>query len=124
MTIQHITRDFALNLLNDIVKDEGADTTAKCRYTDPFDNVPVCIVGHALFRLGVPLAELATYEGQAADSVLLGLAHDGYFEFDEDAAELLTDAQTKQDNGAHWGDAVAMASEALDTYGNYPNEDF
>jgi hypothetical protein len=120
MTIQHITRDFALNLLNDIVKDEGADTTAKCRYTDPFDNVPVCIVGHALFRLGVPLAAIALHEGESADHVLSTFEELGYFEVDEDAADLLNEAQTKQDNGAPWGDAVAMASEALDTYGAYP----
>jgi hypothetical protein len=110
MTTQHITRTFALNLLNDIVKDEGADTTAKCRYTDPFDNVPVCIVGHALFRLGVPLAELAKLEGEAADTVLSSFDQMGYFDVDDDAVELLTEAQTKQDNGAHWGDAVAWAS--------------
>jgi hypothetical protein len=110
MTVQHITRTFALNLLNDIVKDEGANTEAACRYTNVAGDAPVCIVGHALFRLGVPVSELAKYEGQAADSAMQGLANDGYFEFDEDAGDLLTEAQAKQDTGASWDEAVVWAS--------------
>jgi hypothetical protein len=114
MTTQHITRTFALNLLNDIVKDEGANTKATCRYVSNDDDAPVCIVGHALFRLGVPLAELVTYEGQAADAVLVSLKTRGFFsEVDEDAADLLTEAQTKQDNGVPWGEAVVLATELL-----------
>lgn len=62
-----------------------------------------CLVGVVLNRLGVPLETLATYEGTGADGVgsALGL--------DEDTRTLLTIAQSAQDNGATWGDALARA---------------
>jgi hypothetical protein len=66
------------------------------------DAVPGCVVGAVLNRLGVPLSELAGYEGTPAQHVAERL-----LETDHDVVSMLREVQTEQDQGTSWGDALA-----------------
>lgn len=85
-----------------------------CKYVK--DSKPSCLVGHALFRLGVPLDQLKVYDntndfsGSAIGTVLLG---DLYERDDPIAVEKCTVAQKEQDSGASWGTAVQRAKKAM-----------
>jgi hypothetical protein len=70
--------------------------------------VPGCIVGHVLHRLGVPLDSLAQHEGKGAHVVaeeFLEIQGD----LTRDAEFALCEAQGNQDTGRPWGESVAIA---------------
>lgn len=113
-----IDADRALALLREVVDEYGHDYVYRqvahrlpdgrskpmCVYAD--DGRPSCLVGHALHRAGVTVAELDRMLGQIGEDddelpervTLTGLA-----------AEVLAEAQMAQDQGITWGDALAQA---------------
>lgn len=66
-------------------------------------DVPGCLVGHVLHRMGVPLRELLRHEFSTASEVLEALDTD----ISERVGAFLDNVQGDQDSGATWGDALA-----------------
>lgn len=89
------------------------DASETCKYVK--DRKPSCLVGHALFRLGVPIGQLEAYDsandfsGSGIGAVLFG---DLYEMDDPVAVEKCDLAQNEQDSGASWGAAVHRAKKA------------
>lgn len=126
MTIE-ISAARALELLKAEVDAEGADfvykaderadplKSPKCVYVE--NGCPSCLVGRALHRAGVPLEILAKLDDVQYDKGV-GIS-DAEFDDDsvvleDDARGILATAQTMQDAGATWGEALEAASHALD----------
>lgn len=67
------------------------------------NGAPSCLVGHVLFRLGLPLDVLSENEGGSPGMSVreFGISHR--------AADVLDIAQARQDVGESWGDALAAA---------------
>lgn len=94
------------------VTDTGTEIRGRCVYQR--DGAPSCMVGHALFKLGVPvdvLAQLdvASEDGEPCaidDSDAYSVLSDAGFVLDSEAAERAAMAQTKQDSGWTWGAAL------------------
>lgn len=75
---------------------------AVCRYVH--GDVPGCLVGQVLHRLGVSLGTLSVHEGQPAHSLADTL------DIGSQAVRwALNAAQTAQDGGSTWGEALACA---------------
>ena len=95
----------------DKVYEKPGDT---CAYE--FDGKPSCLVGHAMFRLGVPLDVIRLCDNHGAIEHALDEVPT---EFDESGDEervyraLLGWAQGAQDSGKPWGEAVAEAEELV-----------
>lgn len=85
------------------------DPMTACYYVH--GEAPGCLIGHVLNRLGVPLPELARWEGQSADDVANETLNiTGH---PDAVAKVLTElswAQNFQDGGRSWGDALADAT--------------
>lgn len=111
-----LTLELANQILDEIVAEFGPDYVyrnpafgtpgyqgPRCAYVH--GDQPGCIVGHVLYRFGVPLAQLANHEGDSALDVVAAVqgASKGR------AGWLLDWVQTNQDGGLPWGDAVARA---------------
>ncbi|MFF3363612.1 hypothetical protein [Streptomyces misionensis] len=84
------------------------DRAAECYYVH--GQQPGCIVGNVLHRAGVSLADLAQYEGQAAEDPVEQLTKANVA-----AVRLLISVQELQDRGTPWGEAVRQA-EVLAKY--------
>jgi hypothetical protein len=105
----------ALDLLNRAIAEKGADYVYQrtadddsCAY---FKNgEPSCIVGHVLAYKGVTQEDLPENKNTAI-VIALRIAQDDRTE------RLLDSAQSYQDTGTPWGDAVKSALE--DTQDNY-----
>lgn len=110
----------AIGLLRLVVFEKGADHTYS-RVPGSFgpvcvnfyDGEPSCIVGHVLANLGVSAekaAEMEVSHNVSVVNVARNLKRCGYeWEIGEDAVDLLEEAQTLQDNGHTWGEALANA---------------
>lgn len=108
----------ALRALNEAVKAKGykyvyprTERSANYCY-NIWNGQPDCIVGTALVWLGVPIEWFEAEPSRENDDVgdvCKALLLDGKFEFTEDAKDLLGQAQTHQDNGIPWGEAVTLA---------------
>lgn len=112
-----ITAHQAIVALRGVVAEAGRDYRyekigGECRYVH--NGEPSCGVGRVLVRLGLPIAELAKYEGLSA----LGLG--SYLTNNcekrglplllaEDASKVLDEFQHNQDQAAPWGDALDAA---------------
>lgn len=82
-----------------------------CKYVK--DSNPSCLVGQALFRLGVPIDLLKMYDGFADSGAGTVLYEDLYERDDPDAVGKCAVAQNEQDSGASWGTAVHRAKKAM-----------
>lgn len=85
----------------------GAAERVLCVYVR--DGRCSCLIGHALHRAGVPIAELERMRGvidlvQLPDRVQLT----------PDALTVFVAAQSAQDNGHPWGNALRYAREVLE----------
>ena len=116
MTIT-ITAAEARELLTRAVEEKGADYVYPrvdnpdgCLYFE--SNAPSCIVGHVLAYKGMePFEDDAEYNASTVHS----LRHRMLFEVDNDRTfEALRTAQTRQDSGSTWGDALRAALSVLD----------
>jgi hypothetical protein len=113
-----VTADQVMQTLREVVAErpdyvyevpEGyaAETNVSCYYVH--GDVPGCVVGHVLNRLGVPLSDLALVEGRGAYKVVdwfLNITDpDGVV----DVEHVLSVAQSRQDRGDSWGEALEVA---------------
>lgn len=111
--MKHITTEDALRALEEAVAEKGEDFVYErvenghgfltCQYV--VGGAPSCIAAHALVRLGVPVGDLASLEGQTPS----GLADAGVIDADAEAIKVLDQAQSAQDAGETWGAALATA---------------
>lgn len=100
------------------VNEDGSRKDVTCYYvhTDEATGEPVsagCLIGKALHRIGVPLAELAKHEGKTAYQVIPKVLS---FDYDdiatrETAAYFAADVQARQDRGSTWSSAVQWAAD-------------
>ncbi|MEV8056544.1 hypothetical protein AB0P37_08455 [Streptomyces antimycoticus] len=84
----------------------GNGTCFYVHRTEDGTKTPGCLVGHALHRLGVPLATLEKWEGTSATGVIEGITT-----LDEcaSAVQLANEAQMAQDTGQCWSESLATA---------------
>lgn len=75
-----------------------------------------CIVGEALHRLGVPDEFLVKHEDMTALSLILRLVPDDGSDSDRylKLCEAINAAQSRQDEGTPWGEAVASLRALVD----------
>lgn len=138
-----ITGPVALILLGKAVREKGADyvyvnpkglkagtydddmsMVANCYYLHDVDgkNVPGCIVGHVAKLVGVSDGILRMEENNTSDALIdrihVSETDNGHqrFKFDGAATALLRAAQSAQDAGKTWGQALAQAREAFVTH--------
>ena len=105
----------AFDAMADVVFDYGPDyvyplaSQARCVYT--VDGEPSCLVGHALHRLGVSIADLETMDAAGFGAIMVvdvpGATLVG------DAREVFGQAQMAQDAGRTWGNALREAGDVL-----------
>lgn len=88
---------------------ETGDEWQDCVYVA--NGQPSCLVGHVLVMAGVPMLDIAPFEGTSADatwgSLMDGTPHT--YVRDDDAsvvAQALWAAQREQDSGKTWGEAL------------------
>lgn len=92
--------------VHEVVESDGSTT-----------EVPGCIVGHAMRKLGVDFDTMRREENNTSDSLADAVeatsSEDGeqLFEFTDTAKRVLRAAQSKQDGGATWGEALDYAEE-------------
>lgn len=87
------------------------DATPMCGYVHTNENgaqIPGCLVGHVLAKLGIPLDTLADFEGRGAHTVVRGLD----LNLSQQTERVLWIAQVEQDSGKPWGEALAEAEAA------------
>lgn len=120
MTIE-LTPERALELMREVVAEYGEDyvyadtsgvqadgnSSAFCVYADAEEECPSCLVGHALFRAGVTIAELVELDESSDPSIKH--AYSPAFTLKGGSREVFAAAQEAQDNGAAWGVALAEA---------------
>jgi hypothetical protein len=88
-----------------------------CRYV--YRDQPSCLVGHVLYRLGVPLETLKSADGVsfAATDVCSDLLRGSAFD-DGEIGDFLDAVQSRQDIGETWGNALQHGLDVLaDTRG-------
>ena len=82
-----------------------------CAYYDTKNLAPACIVGHVLHYLGVPYREVVKCNrGNSVED----LHNKNIIHLDTDAMVLLTRAQSMQDTGHTWGQALAEALKTVE----------
>lgn len=106
--------------------DETETYKPSCEYVR--DGAPSCLVGHVLADLGLPLDTLRKYDetpgGTGAYTLIRDLLAEGAIEIEgfdgrdyglarQPVVNLLTDAQSHQDGGKPWGEAVALAQAGV-----------
>lgn len=114
-----VTQEAAMDALRDAVAEKGAEYVypenekigISCSYV--WDGRPSCIVGNALHRLGVSLDILGRFEMTTAASVLDSLRYRKILVVDTETRQAYDEAQTAQDDGRPWGEALAAAEESL-----------
>lgn len=130
----------ALRMLKEIVEETGADTERNCVYVEQTNRdgsmqfVPHCIVGVFFNRLGWTPEELSDWDGMNIRDIVTAAERGSDPEFsrqfeehgvkiDSGALKVLQTAQSAQDVGQTWGEALdAVDAEVfgdLERYGSY-----
>lgn len=88
-----------------------------CLNTTPDGKAAGCIVGDTLHRLGVSLTWLGCTENIncSAGGLLSKLRHEELYDFDYNSLRLLSEAQSLQDTGTPWGEALSKAVTYAET---------
>ena len=96
-------RDIA-NEYPEFVYEAPSELGGQCLYAHSSENgyTPGCLMGQALYRLGVDLSALQPYEGEGIEEVLEHLN----ISSDSDSRLWLSEVQTAQDESVPWGLAV------------------
>lgn len=111
-----ITKAKALELLEAAVAERGADyvyprtfdgTGPSCVYVR--GGKPACLVGLAMTKAGVPIEQLAGWDTRFESDAHSVLVDDGLAAVD--VAEMLAAAQSVQDDGGTWGEALDAAKD-------------
>lgn len=109
-------RETARMVVNDNPEYVYRDTHTQCVYAEWNDAVlaPSCLVGHVLYRLGIPLDSMVDCIGEAV-MLLDDLQADGLVDESPDTAAVSTYlliAQERQDKErVQWWDALSRAEE-------------
>lgn len=84
-----------------------------CRYLDEDTDEPSCLIGHVLVRLGTPVELIAQVEGTSPDGGSLNAPAGAsvFGTFDLGVRKVMRSAQSRQDHGRTWGDALRTAKE-------------
>lgn len=94
-------------------EDARVDDSLSCYYVHRSEDgtqVPGCLIGHVLNRLGVPLHVLRGYEGSDARRVVdRTVSFTGDPDEGLDVRMALQIAQSAQDGGDSWGESLAQA---------------
>ena len=80
------------------------DRVVECRYVNEDGIEPLCIIGTALFNIGVPLRAMVGYDelgGTTCWSIVEGVEHDSW----------IATVQLNQDKKLSWGLAVDYTDE-------------
>ncbi|MFI2031379.1 hypothetical protein [Streptomyces buecherae] len=114
-----ITDDTLMKTLRQVVAENPAHVYEGPEYSERDDDClyvhrdeagaiegPGCVMGHVLHRLGIPLEDLAQYEGLAIACVV-GRLTSGISQGTE---EILRRVQTLQDEGSSWAEAYELAA--------------
>jgi hypothetical protein len=117
-----LTEENVTDAFKAIIEEFGADYVYRKRgladscfyvHKTPEGEVPGCIVGQLLHRLGVPLEVLKKREGRSAWAIFYGDALFDEGEADspvrvegDDLARKIQAVQSAQDHGKTWGEAV------------------
>ena len=88
---------------------EHPDRHTICRYTNEDSTEPVCIIGHAVHELGVPLGSLAENQSMPTCDALSLVKSSVLPSIQE--LDWLSTVQFEQDNGASWSEAVQTADK-------------
>lgn len=108
-----ITLTEAQHRLHTIAESEGnvvrGGENVSCMYFSP-DGVPSCLVGRAF---EAELRELGVEYGNWLNEDNVLVLRDNGLSIEDDALEYLTDAQSAQDSGDTWSQAVAKADEHI-----------
>lgn len=98
-----LTRQKTIELLREVVAEQGAEHVSECVYKEAGE--PVCIVGHVAAKLGL-LKKLSV------NSSVLG--YSDVFDGEPGVLNILDRAQATQDNGETWGEALKAAQWRFD----------
>src|SRR5690606_26073636 len=110
----------ALEALNAVADEKGDDYVyegGRMSRTYAVYDVPSCIVGNALHRLGASISTLTEMDRRTIDEAdlscrqILCVLEGAAFILDNDAVMFLATAQVLQDADILWGDTVRMARE-------------
>jgi hypothetical protein len=129
-----ITARRAIELLREVVagredyvyrSPEGYDAESEkynCQYWHGNDDCPGCLIGAALHQAGVSAANLLALPQNriSATDVLLALQDLAGVTLTDDARDIFQMAQSAQDLGSPWGDALRRAEARFLTVSN-PN---
>lgn len=120
-----LTAKKALSLLAEVVADFGGGhvyekicrpgaSLAGCYNWDTVNNCPSCLVGHVMYRWGVPGEFLSMHLGASAQELSADINASYHLEFqvEHDAMAVLAEAQGIQDAQKTWGSALAGAVKA------------
>lgn len=111
MTKRPITVRRVKNAMEKAVREKGRNyvyvrgESGWCEYVR--DGAPSCLVGHALFYLGIPLSRLQEVEGDVPGvdgGPMADLLNE--YEVPEEVRGALNYAQSQQDAGRSWGTAL------------------
>ncbi|MFF1597704.1 hypothetical protein ACFVYV_09430 [Streptomyces mirabilis] len=118
-----VTAETVLKTLREVVAErpehvyESPDNAPKsnvsCYYVHGYADgvqVPGCVVGHVLNRLGVPLSELRLHEGESAYTLVGKLLRVLDPEDQYEVEAVLSEVQYNQDGGQPWGRALEIAT--------------
>jgi hypothetical protein len=109
-----------MRAMGDAVQERGAawtyppawqDSAGSCRYVraDRVDvDEPACIIGAALHRCGMDLAEMVSWEGQDSRFIMREHAATTGAPYSNAVIWAAREAQVTQDSGHPWGDALAV----------------
>lgn len=115
----HLDTPTVLKVLEECVRDRGPDYVYRavhnvCLYWHGDEDAPGCIVGLALYKLGVSADELRTHNSIDAAAILSQLRESGTVTYTGEALHLLLSVQSDQDIGIPWGTALADAYHYLE----------
>jgi hypothetical protein len=80
-----------------------------CVNWDRAGDCPSCLIGHIMFRLGVPKDFLSPNASLDAGPLLDGIAVHFGATWEDGVSEVLQEAQLMQDAGRRWGEALRVA---------------
>lgn len=113
--LQEKVREIAAERPDYVYKGKGGGVGKPGRCVYVRDGQPSCLIGHALWGLGLIDATLEQRgSGQGFNTGdIHSLADTLKLDIDSDSLDWLSHAQYRQDVGNTWGDAVQLADEQL-----------
>lgn len=92
---------------DDPINEDGGE----CAYQR--NDAPSCLVGHAMYRLGIPIEKLAEFDDIGSIGLVVQRNPYLFDATDRDKLVAIRLAQIKQDDDSDWEDAVARGEREL-----------